>query len=394
MKTLSLICLTMLAGVLAVPAAAQQAHVNLDWNPHANTEGLMPFAATVISPEVHPDRTITFRVSAPQARTVLLEGGPMLLALGEGTDPVPFKAGDDGVWTLTVGPVDPNLYIYKVRIDGALGPDPNNTFTWAAAQPGYSTVVVPGDGPRYYDAKNVPHGTVTRHVYHSDVTDGEREMFVYTPPGYDPAEEYPVLYLLGGSGEIAEGWDYDGRASFIADNLLADGSMEPMIIAMPNNQMIHRRHPDHTALTFDLFERELMDEIVPLVESAYSVQADRQGRALAGLSMGGRHAQRVGFRHLEAFASFGILSAGLMPEAGETPEWVSNPDGFNDRVDYLFVGLGTYENQPTNRSVVFHEALDEHGIEHDYYIGGDGGHDWGTWRDHLHYMLPKLWRAD
>jgi enterochelin esterase family protein len=298
------------------------------------------------------------------------------------------------VWTLTVGPVAPNRYIYKIRIDGALGPDPNNTLTWAAAQPGYSTVVVPGDGPRYYDAKNVPHGTVTRHVYHSDVTDGEREMFVYTPPGYDPADEYSVLYLLGGSGEIAGGWDYDGRASFIADNLLADGLMEPTIIAMPNNQMLHRRHPEHTARTFDLFERELMEEIVPLVESAYSVRADRRGRALAGLSMGGRHAQRVGFRQLDAFASFGILSAGLVPEQGESPQWVSDPDGFNDRVDYLFVGLGTYENQPTNRSVVFHEALEQHGIDHDYYIGGDGGHDWGTWRDHLHYMLPKLWRAE
>lgn len=389
-----LICLPMIAGLLAAPAAAQQAHVNLDWNPHARAEGLLPFGATVLSPEVHPDRTITFRVSAPDAKTVLLEGGPMLLALGEGTKPVPFERAEDGVWSLTVGPVEPNLYIYKVRIDGALGPDPNNTFTWAAAQPGYSTVVVPGDEPRYYDAKNVPHGSVTRHVYHSDVTDGERELFVYTPPGYDPDGEYPVLYLLGGSGEIAEGWDYDGRASFIADNLLADGRMEPTIIVMPNNQMIHRRHPEHTALTFDLFERELMEEIVPLVESSYGVQADRHGRALAGLSMGGRHAQRVGFRHLDEFASFGILSAGLVPEAGETPEWVSDPEGFNERVDYLFVGLGTYENQPTNRSVVFHQALEKHGIEHDYYIGGNGGHDWGTWRDHLHYMLPKLWRAD
>jgi len=394
MKTLPVVCLTAAIGLLGAPAAAQQANVNLDWNPHANTEGLLPFAAAVVSPEVHPDRTITFRVPAPEATTVLLEGGPMLLALGEGTEPVPFTAGDDGVWTLTVGPVDPNLYIYKVRIDGALGPDPNNTFTWAAAQPGYSTVVVPGDGPAYYDARNVPHGTVTRHAYHSGVTDGERELFVYAPPGYDSSEEYPVLYLLGGSGEIAEGWDYDGRASFIADNLLADGLMEPTIIVMPNNQMLHRRHPDHTALTFDLFERELMGEIIPLVESAYSGQADRHGRALAGLSMGGRHAQRVGFRQIDAFASFGILSAGLVPEEGETPEWVSDPDGFNDQVDYLFVGLGTYENQPTNRSVVFHEALDGHGIDHDYYIGGNGAHDWGTWRDHLHYMLPKLWRGE
>ncbi len=394
MKIRHLFYLPALVLGLAVPAAAQQGHVNLDWNPQARAEGLLPFGAVVLSPEVHPDRTITFRVQAPQARSILLEGGPMLLALGEGTKPIPFEAGEDGVWSLTVGPVAPNLYIYKVRIDGALGPDPNNTFTWAAAQPGYSTVVVPGDGPAYYDARNVPHGAVTRHVYHSDVTDGQRELFVYTPPGYDSTREYPVLYLLGGSGELAGGWDYDGRASFIADNLLADGRMEPTVIVMPNNQVIHRRHPEHTALTFDLFERELIQEILPFVESAYRVRTDRRGRALAGLSMGGRHAQLVGFKHLDAFASFGILSAGIAPEAGDTPEWVSNPAGFNDRIDYLFVGLGTYEDTPTNRSVAFHQALEKHGIEHDYYIGGNGGHDWGTWRDHLHYMLPKLWRAD
>lgn len=385
--------LALATSMMAAPAAAQQAHVNLDWNPHANSDGLLPYGATLLSPEVHADRRITFRVSAPEASSVLLEGGPMLLALGEGTQPVPFTRGEEGVWSLTVGPVAPNLYIYKFRIGGALVPDPNNTFTGFAAQPGYSTVVVPGDGPAYYDAKDVPHGAVARHVYHSSVTNGEREMYVYTPPGYDPSREYPVLYLLGGSGEIASTWNIDGRAGFIADNLLASGQMVPMIIAMPNNQIVHRRHPEHTALTFDIFERELIEEIVPLVESHYSVRAERHGRALAGLSMGGRHAQLVGFRHLEEFASFGILSAGLVPEPGEAPEWATSASAFNQRVDYLFVGLGTYENQPTNRSVLFHQALAARDVTHDYYVGGNGGHDWGTWRDHLHYMLPKLFRA-
>lgn len=374
------------------PAVAQQAHVNLDWNPQANTEGLLPYGARVLSPEVHDDQRVTFRLSAPDATSVRLEGGALLRAIGDGTGPVPFTRGEDGVWTVTVGPVAPNLYIYKFRIDGALVPDPNNTLTGFADQPGYSTVVVHGDGPRYYDAKPVPHGAVTRHVYHSDVTGGEREMYVYTPPGYDPSQRYPVLYLLGGSGELASTWNLDGRAGFIADNLIAEGRAIPMIIAMPNNQVVHRRNPDHTALTFDLFERELFEHIVPEVEARYSVRAEPGGRALAGLSMGGRHAQVIGFRHLDAFGSIGILSAGVLPAEGESPSWLTDPT-FNDRVDYLFVGLGTYENQPNNRSVQFHELLAAHDIDHDYYIGGDGGHDWGTWRAHLHDMLPKLWRT-
>ena len=221
---------------------------------------------------------------------------------------------------------------------------------------------------------------MTRHVYRSEVTNGERELYVYTPPGYDRRKKYPVLYLLGGSGELASTWNIDGRAGFILDNLLAENKAVPMLIAMPNNQVLHRSDPQHTEKTFDLFEAELKKHIVPVVEKNYSVRADRHGRALAGLSMGGRHAQVVGFRNPDLFGSIGILSAG-------------STDALKDpKLDYLFVGLGTFENTPENRSVLLHQALDKAAIKHDYYIGGDGGHDWGTWRDHLRYMLPKLFR--
>ena len=155
---------------------------------------------------------------------------------------------------------------------------------------------------------------------------------------------------------------------------------------------MHRSDPKHTELTFQLFEKELRQQIVPLVDKTYSTVTDPHGRAIAGLSMGGRHAQLVGFRALDLFASFGILSAGDPESEKSTPEFLNDP-AINKKVDYLFVGLGTHENLPTNRSVVFHQILDTHGITHDYYIGGDGGHDWGTWRAHLVYMLPKLWRA-
>jgi enterochelin esterase-like enzyme len=373
-------------------AVAQQANVNLDWNPHKNTQNLTPYGANVISPEVRDDRTVTFRVKAPDARSVALTGGPVLLAIGKGTTPIPFEKGADGVWTLTVGPIKPNMYVYRFLLDGVAIVDPNNSLTGFSDQPGYSTLVVHGDGPSYYDAKSVPHGTVTRHVYRSDVLNGEREMYVYTPPNYDRNRRYPVLYLLGGSGELASTWNIDGRAGFIADNLIAEGKALPMIIAMPNNQVVHRSDPKHTELTFTLFEKELRTEIIPLVDKTYSTQPGPHGRAIAGLSMGGRHAQLVGFKSLDLFASFGILSAGDPDSEKSTPEFLNDP-ATNKKVDYLFVGLGTYENQPTNRSVLFHQVLEKHGIVHDYYIGGDGAHDWGTWRAHLNYMLPKLWRA-
>lgn len=386
----TLTALAVLAG-FALPAAAQQAHVNLDWNPHQNTQRLVPFGASVISPEVADDGRITFRLKAPEAKTVTLANGPLRLAIGGGTGPIPFTRADDGLWTLTVGPVKPNMYVYRLVIDGVAVVDPNNTLTGFSDQPGYSVVVVHGAGPAYYDAKPVPHGAVTRLVYHSRVLGGEREVYVYTPPHYDQRRRYPVLYLLGGSGELASTWNIDGRAGFIADNLIADGKALPMIIAMPNNQVVHRGDPNHAATTFPLFEKELRQEIVPLIDKTYRTQADRHGRALAGLSMGGRHAQLVGFKALDLFGSFGILSAGDPDSETSSREFLNDPET-NKKVDYLFVGLGTFENQPKNRGVLFHQTLEKHQIAHDYFVGGDGGHDWGTWRAHLAYMLPKLWR--
>ena len=218
-------------------------------------------------------------------------------------------------------------------------------------------------------------------------------MYVYTPPGYDAKKKYPVLYLLGGSGELASTWALDGRAAFIEDNLLAEGKALPMIIAMPNNQVVHRSDPRHTELTFSLFESELRKHIIPLVEKDYSVQANPHGRALAGLSMGGRHAQLVGFKCLDLFANFGILSAGDPDSEKSTPAFLNDPQT-NKKVDYLFVGLGTHENTPTNRSVLFHQILEKHNIKHDYYIGGNGAHDWATWRHLLYtHLLPNLWRT-
>lgn len=367
---------------------SQQAHVNLDWAPQRNDEGLTPFMANINSPDVKDDHTVTFRVKAPEAKEVLLSGS---ILLGLKSDrPIPFVKGEDGTWSLTVGPMTPEIYYYKLLIDGVSVVDPANTLVGFADQPGFSILVVHGDGPAWYDARNVPHGTVNRHIYHSDVTNGEREMYVYTPPGYDPSEKYPVLYLVGGSGELASTWSMFGRVNFIEDNLIAEGKALPMIIAMPNNQMVHRRDPEHTEKSFKMFNDEMLNEIIPLVETNYSVKADKHSRAISGLSMGGRHAQIIGMNNLDVFGSIGILSAAesfdLMPGVLDDP-------GLNDKLDYLFVGAGTHETNPESRQAVLHKQLEENKVDHEYYIGGDGAHDFVTWRHLLYYrFLPNLWR--
>lgn len=373
-------------------ATAQQANVNLDWAPQKNTEQLVPYGGNVISPEVGDDHRVTFRIKAPDAQKVELTGGPVLLALKR-TENVPFSKGADGTWTVTVGPVKPDIYVYRFVIDGVAVADPNNTLTGTSNQPGYSNLVVHGSGPAYYDARHVPHGSINRHIYHSDVLNAEREMFVYTPPGYDPKKKYPVLYLLGGSGELASGWTLDGRANFIADNLLAEGKIVPMIIAMPNNQVIHRNDPKHLEKTYKLFEEELRKQIVPFVDAHYSTVKDRKSRAISGLSMGGRHTEAVGFNAIDLFSSFGILSAGDLEPEKLNPAFFNDPK-IKEKVKYILVGLGSQEQESIKqRSAATHAALDKIGVKHDYFIGGEGAHDWGTWRLLLHEkLLPNLFK--
>ncbi|WP_320113630.1 alpha/beta hydrolase-fold protein [Draconibacterium orientale] len=392
-KHLLLVFITALF-VCPMLSQAQQANVNLDYNPQKDTDGLIPFSAPLNSPEVHDDHMVTFRLKAPEAKVVTITDGTILTALGRGREPLPLVKGEDGIWSVTVGPFEPDMYTYHFNVDGMQICDPSNTMAAFTAMPPYSQLIVHGDGPAYYDAKNVPHGNVTRHIYHSDVTNGEREMYVYTPPGYDASKKYPVLYLVGGSGELPSNWIYDGRANLILDNLLAEGKAEPMIIAIPNNQVIHRNHPQHTELTFDIFEKELRKHVIPLVDGSYSTIQDPKGRAISGLSMGGRHSMFIGFRSLDLFANFGILSAGDVTAETTLSQFLNDPQ-VNDKVDYLFIGQGTEEAKGffSQRVDGLCKALDKHNIEYEYYVGGSGGHDWSTWRHLLYYrFLPNLWK--
>ncbi len=367
---------------------AQQSHVNIQYDPQRNTENITPFSAQVISPEVFDDHTVTFRVKAPDAHDVRLTGS--MFVGQEARKQVPFTKGDDGIWTLTIGPLKPEIYLYYIIIDGVQNVDPNNTFTGHAAMPAFSMLFVHGDEPAWYDPKpDVPHGSITTHYYKSSVTGQLRDMMVYTPANYNPKKKYPVLYLMGGSGDLTETWVMHGRANWILDNIIAEGKAKEMIVCFPNDQMVTRNHPQHTELAFPLIEKELIQCVIPFVESHYSCIKDRHARAISGLSMGGRMSQYVGLRNLDVFGSIGLLSAAI--DVNETP--VLQEKDVNSKIDYLFVGGGTYETGFMARHERLHEELDKLGVKHEFYSGGGGAHDLVTWRHLLYFkFLPHLWQ--
>ena len=382
----------MICAVLLMAASlglyAQQSHVNVDWAPQKNTENINPFGCGLISPEVYDDHTVTFRVNAPQAEEVLLTGS--MFVGPDARKRVPFVKGEDGVWTLTIGPLEPEIYFYYFIIDGVQNIDPNNTYTGHACMPAFSILHVHGDEPSFFDPKpEVPHGSLTTHYYYSEVTGGLRDMIVYTPAGYDPSKEYPVLYLMGGSGDLTETWVMHGKANFILDNAIAEGKAEPMIVVFPNDQMVTRMHPQHTDLAFPLMEQEYRKCIIPFVEERYSVIKDRRARAISGLSMGGRLSQYVGFRCFDLFANFGLLSSAI--EIDQTPALYDKD--INEKIDYLFIGAGTHETGPMARHQKLHEELEAMGVEHEYYVGSNGAHDLVAWKHLLYYrFLPGLWK--
>jgi enterochelin esterase family protein len=386
MKTINFFVMALLL-CCSAPLFAQQSHVNIDWDPQRNKEGLNPFGTSVISPEVHDDHTVTFRLRGANVNSVSVTG--TMFVGGEAGKRIPLVKGADGVWNVTIGPLEPSIYIYSLQVDGVGIVDPANTITGNAAQPAMGFLWVHGNAPAFYDAKHVPHGAITQHFYHSTVTNGERTLLVYTPPGYDPAKTYPVLYLMGGSGEDAESWTKNGQANFIMDNLLAEDKAVPMIIVLPNNQIVHRSHPQHTELSFPLMEREFKEVIIPFVESRYSVIRDKHARAISGLSMGGRHTQYIGLRNLDLFGSLGILSAAMPID--DTPA-LRDPN-INSKIDYLFVGAGTFETNPTARHKVLHDELVKLGVKHEYLVGSPSAHDFTTWRFLLHHFLQHLWRT-
>jgi enterochelin esterase-like enzyme/glyoxylase-like metal-dependent hydrolase (beta-lactamase superfamily II) len=380
----------LLAGYGSAAIFYLEDRVHLDWSRF--------FSQRIVSPEVHADRTVTFRLQAPKAERVLLNSGPVLNALGSADNTLAFQEVDDeGIWSLTIGPLPPDIYDYLYQVDGTSLADPNNHAVQTGLQPPHSLLIVPSDdGDATHEAQDVPHGTVHHHFYASRTLGDVRDVYVYTPPGYEtsPDRAYPVLYLLHGGGDDAGGWSTVGRANLIVDNLLAKGKVVPMIVVMPLGQAVPRTASmeDRRFKNTALFEQDLFTDVMPLVESTYRIEADRAHRAMAGLSMGGGQTAHIGLSHLDTFGAIGILSAGGQGFEERHADLLADPEAANDKLDLLFLGCGTLDPLAVEGMESLSALLTQKGIAHRFWTLPGAAHTWVVWRAALSVFLPLLWK--
>jgi enterochelin esterase-like enzyme len=346
----------------------------------------------LLSPEVRPDQSVTFRFRAANAKEVLLGL--------EGTKPVPMEKDDQGVWSLTTAPLEPDYYGYSFIADGVGLIDPLNPLLKPNLISTQSMVHVAGPAALPWEVNDVPHGVVHHHFYKSAVVGDERDFYVYTPPAYNPRakQKYPVLYLLHGFSDDASGWTAVGRANVILDNLIAQGKVKPMLVVMP----LGYGAPEIVAGGFggvrddalrqrnlDRFTQALLSEVIPQVESAYHVSANRNARAIAGLSMGGAESLLTGLNHLDEFAWVGSFSSGGL-QADFSAQFPSLDSSANQRLRVLWVACGVDDGLiAVNRR--FREWLKSKGIEH-ADIETPGVHSWMVWRRNLADFSQLLFR--
>ena len=345
-----------------------------------NSQALRPSSQQLVSPEVHPDRTVTFRARAPGATNVSVWG-----EWSGGSTPKPMMREERGVWSLTVGPLEPNLYGYGFVVDGFRAIDPLNAAVKPMHSPQTSTLDVPGDAPSLHDFQPVPHGTVRLHEYQSKSLGKLRRLRAYTPPGYDDSRaKYPVLYLLHGSGDNQATWTEFGHAQFIMDNLLAQKKIKPMIVVMPDG---HAVEAQQGAANLEAFERDLLEDAMPFVEKSYRTKADREHRAIIGLSMGGGQSLTIGLNHLELFDWVGGMSSALSTNAALAAV-VKDPKASTKKLKLLWFACGKSDRLLSN-SQQFDAALTDLGIKHEF-VQTEGSHEWPVWQGNLAQFAPLL----
>jgi len=337
----------------------------------------------IISPEVHSDKTVTFRFRDPNAKEVFLSR--------EGATRVPMQKDESGVWSVTTDALEPDFYGYAFVADGVGLIDPSNYVMKPNLLNPQSEVHVPGPLSLPWEVNDVPRGELQQHFYHSGIIGDDRDYYVYTPPGYDPSAKklYPVLYLLHGYSDDASGWTAVGRANVILDNLIAQGKAKPMIIVMTLGygapEIVSRtgptlRDPSLRERNYTRFRDALFTEVIPQVEKEYRVSKDRNSRAIAGLSMGGAESLFVGLNALDRFAWVGAFSAGGLSEDFNTT-FPGLSSAANSKLQLLWVACGTDDRLiATNRK--FREWLKSKDIAHTD-IETPGAHTWMVWRRNL-----------
>ena len=351
----------------------------------------------VVSPDVHPDKRVTFRINARKATEVTVRGDWMTGA------PEKLTKDEKGVWSVTVGPLAPDFYSYAFTVDGVRTLDPGNATVKQGVASLDNMFFLPGPEADFQDNKPVPHGDVRKVWYQSATLKDQRRMHVYTPPGYDgTADRYPVFYLLHGGGDEDSGWGTVGRAGFILDNLIAAKKAKPMIVVMPNGSLPRpavpagaKLDPKGMAALQDRFTNELLKEVVPHVEKHFRVKPGPENRALAGLSMGGGQTTRVLTSHPDQFGYVAIWSAGLFggaPAAFEAQNeaFLKDAAAVNKTVRLLEVTVGD-KDYALAGSKALAGVFEKHGIKHELKVTG-GGHTWINWRQYLNEFAPQLFR--
>ncbi len=339
--------------------------------------------APVVSPTIHDDGSVTFRIQAKGGEKVSLSGD---VTPGGKVD---LAEGENGVWSVTLETVVSGMHGYSFTVDGVKMLDPGNPKLKPMRSPKTSILYLPGDAP--YDFKDVPHGTVHYHGYHSQPINRFREMKVYTPSGYETGDKsYPVLVLQHGHSDSFATWTEFGNAHWILDNLIAEGKAKPMIVVMLDGHPIPESYGDgRSEANTEELRKDLMEAALPMVEKLYRIKEGRENRAIAGLSMGGLHSLTIGLNELGTFSHIGAFSAAV-PSQAAVSDAFKNGEKTNQQLKLFWIAIGKDdfllgENKKTIA------ALDEAGIKYDYQLT-EGGHSWPVWRGYLAEFVPLLFQ--
>lgn len=370
--------------------------------------------APIVSPEVKADHTVTFRIQAPAADSVQITGDflpPAKMKTQWGMIDVPGTAkltkGEKGIWTFTSQPLASDLYSYTVIVDGFKTTDPSNVYIIRDVSSVFNVFIVGGGKGDLYQVSKVPHGSVTRRWYDSPGNGMARRATIYTPAGYETSKEkYPVLYLLHGMGGDEEAWIALGRTSQILDNLIAQGKAKPMIVVMTNGNVAQEAAPGESNLgyvkpsmqmdhTMDGKFEETFPDVIKFIESNYRVKAEKSGRAIAGLSMGGYHSLHISRFYPNTFDYVGLFSAAIMSNDKATSEVYKNFDSTLDaqmkngyKLYWIGIGKADFLYKANEE---YRAKLDKKGMKYTY-VETEGGHTWTNWRVYLSQLTPLLFK--
>ena len=343
-------------------------------------------------PKVDAQGRAMFRLKAPEAQSVVAD------ICGK---KYPMQKNAEGVWTVTTDPLVVGFHYYFLWVDGVQVTDPATDCFYGCGRmsSGIEIPENPEDAAYYTFNKDIAHGQVRECQYYSSVEGRVRRCYVYTPAEYETAtgKKYPVLYLQHGMGEDERGWHQQGRMANIMDGQIAAGKCKPMIVVMDNGNCsyIHGTKRGESREAFGAtFGDVLLKDIIPYVEKTFRVKTDRDSRAMAGLSWGGKQTFDIALTNLGTFSYVGAFSGAIFlpPQTDWSTLYdgaFADPEAFSEKVKVLFMGMGSEENFGADRMAA---SLNERGIDAVYYESPGTAHEWLTWRRCLNEFLPMLFR--